>query len=149
MIPVIIYEKLAQDSVMQSQFGITPNRIVELQSVDERPFDDGHFIVVNWQESTIYSQTYTGMQNGIVKAPRVMMLWVHCPMDRSRDYRIIDRILNRVDALLLPIEHESGSDNVRVTCIHKQGRSGNLMDDGWKTIARNATYGVLYDETMI
>jgi hypothetical protein len=60
---------------------------------------------------------------------------------------LFDRILNRVDDILLPIEHKTGSDGMRITCIDKQGRSGNLIDDGWKTIARNATYGVLYDES--
>lgn len=148
MFPVIIHQRISQDSFLQSEFGINDSRVLELQSVDERPFDSGYFVIVNWQESTIYSQTYTGMQNGIVRAPRVMTLWVHCPMDKSRDYRPIDRILNRIDEILLPIEHESGEDNVRVTCVTKQGRSGNLIDDAWKTIARNSTYGVLYDERM-
>lgn len=148
MIPMAIYESMAQDTILQ-QCGITSSRILELQSVDERPFDSGHFVIVNWQESTIYSQTYTGMENGIVKAPRVMTLWVHSPLDRGRDYRLIDRILNRIDLILLPFDQRVGSDNVRVTCVHKQGRSGNLIDDGWKTITRNATYGVLYDEYAV
>lgn len=148
MIPIAIYEAMAQDTALQA-LGINSNRIFELQSVDERPFDSGHFVIVNWQESTIYSQTYTGMENGIVKAPRVMTLWVHSPLDRGRDYRIIDRILNRIDLILLPFDQKIGSDGVRITCVHKQGRSGNLIDDGWKTIARNATYGVLYDEYAV
>lgn len=147
MIPMIIFEKISQDETLQNDFGITENNIFELQSLDERPVDDGYFIIINWQESTVYSQTYTGMQNGITKAPRVMMVWVHTPKDKSRDYRPLDQILNRIDAILLPVEQEIGSDGMRVTCIAKQGRSGNLIDDGWKTITRNATYGVLYDET--
>jgi hypothetical protein len=147
MLPVAVYEKLANDNYLQTQCGINGSRIFELQSIDERPVDDGFFIVINWQESTIYSQTYTGMRNGITKAPRVMMVWVHSPKDTGRNYRPIDKILNRIDELLLPIEHEIGSDGIRVSCVAKQGRSGNLIDDGWKTIARNATYGVLYDES--
>lgn len=148
MLPAIIHEKISQDSTLTSQFGLNANKVLELQSIDKRPFDSGYFVVINWQESTIYSQTYTGMQKGIVKAPRVMTLWVHTPMDRSRDYRPLDKILNRIDDLLLPIEQQSGTDGMRVTCISKQGRSGNLIDDAWKTITRNATYGVLYDERM-
>lgn len=148
MIPMAIYESLTQDDELE-ELGITEGKVFEMQSVDERPVDNGYFVIINWQESTVYSQTYTGMANGINKAPRVMMLWVHTPMDKTRDYRIIDRILNRVDEILLPIEHKIGSDGMRVTCISKQGRSGNLIDDGWKTIARNATYGVLYDESTV
>ena len=146
MLPMTIYESLSQDTQL-NDLGITADRIFELQSVDERPFDSGYFVIINWQESTMYSQTYTGMSNGIQRAPRVMMVWVHAPSDETRDYRQIDKILNRIDAILLPIEHRTGTDGMRVTCIAKQGRSGNLLDDGWKTIARNATYGVLYDET--
>lgn len=145
MLPMAIYESLVEDEEL-NELGITEGRILEMQSVDERPFDSGYFLIINWQESTVYSQTYTGMANGIPKAPRVMMVWVHTPMDKTRDYRLTDRILNRIDDILLPVEHKTGSDGMRVTCIAKQGRSGNLIDDGWKTITRNATYGVLYDE---
>ena len=144
MIPAAIYEKLSGDSYLQSECGITGEHIFELQSVDERPFDDGYFIVINWLESNI-SQVLGS--SAIGKGPRTMTLWVHSPLDRGRDFRPIDKILNRVDELLLSMEQEIGSDNVRITCITKQGRSGNLIDDGWKTIARNATYGVLYDES--
>lgn len=146
MLPMAIYESLANDDDL-NDLGITGDRIFELQSVDERPYDTGYFVIINWQESVMYSQTYTGMSNGIPKAPRVMTLWVHTPSDETRDYRIIDRILNRIDDILLPTEHKIGTDGMRVTCVAKQGRSGNLIDDGWKTISRNATYGVLYDET--
>ena len=145
MIPTIIYETLSTDTVLQ-QSGINGQRIFELQSVDERPFDNGYFIIINWQESSSSGLTFNGVQNTFQKPPRVMSLWVHSPLDQGRDYRIIDRILNRVDNLLLPMENRKGSDNIRLTCVTKQGRSGNLIDDGWKTIARNATYAVLYDE---
>lgn len=141
MIPSIIYEKLSTDTYLTTQCGITASRVVELQSVDQRPFDDGAFIVVNWQESSSYGV--------LEKAPRVMTIWVHSPLDRGRDYRVIDKVLNRIDGILIPIEQLKGTDNVRVTCINKVGRSGNLIDDGWKTIARNATYRVLYDETTV
>jgi hypothetical protein len=145
MIPITIYETLAADSQLQA-CGINSNRILELQSVDERPFDEGYYIIMNWQESTSPGLSFNGIQNTDQKAPRTMTLWVHSPFDKGRDYRIIDRILNRVDKLLLAMENVKGSDNIRLTCVTKQGRSGNLIDDGWKTIARNSTYAVLYDE---
>lgn len=145
MIPTVIYETLSTDTALQ-QSGINPQRIFELQSLDERPFNDGYYIVINWQESTNVGLNFNGIQNTFQKSPRTMTLWVHSPLDQGRDYRIIDRILNRVDTLLLAMEQRKGSDNIRLTCVTKQGRSGNLIDDGWKTITRNATYAVLYDE---
>lgn len=145
MIPIIIYETLVADSQLQA-CGINNSRVLELQSIDERPFDDGYYIVMNWQESTSPGLSFNGVQNTAQKPPRTMTLWVHSPFDKGRDYRIIDRILNRVDKLLLAMENTKGSDNIRLTCVTKQSRSGNLIDDGWKTIARNTTYSVLYDE---
>ena|ERR1700754_1396789 len=146
MYPSILAELIGNDSELNA-LGITPSRIKELQSQDKRPFESGYFLIFNWQESTLFTQTYTGMQNGIPKAPRVLQLWVHTPWDRSRNYRPIDAILNRVDALFDGVEHATGADGVRVTMVRKAGRSANLTDEGWKTIARNATYGVLYDES--
>jgi hypothetical protein len=147
MMPSIVFEAIAGDSVMNS-LGIDGTRIFELQSIenDERPFNTGYALVVDWQESTLYSQTYAGLANGIPKAPRVMQVWVHVLWDESREYRPLDRILNRVDDILLPMEQAIGTDGVRVTVIRPAGRSRNLTDPAWKTITRNATYGVLYDE---
>lgn len=142
MLPMVVYETLSGDEDLED-LGITNGRILELQSVDERPYDEGYFVILNWQESTTFLQT------AIKKAPRILTVWVHTPKDTTRDYRIVDRILNRIDNLLLNIEQQTGSDSTRVTCVMKQGRSGNLIDDGWKTIARNATYGVLYDEYAV
>lgn len=77
-----------------------------------------------------------------------MTVWVHHPMEKDRDYSAIDAILNRVESLLLNMEQVTGEDKARITCIIKQGRSRNLVDPAWKTITRNATYGVLYDESV-
>lgn len=142
MIPVVVYEKIVNDAAL-NDLGVSENRVFELQSVDERPFDEGYFVVINWQESAspIYS--------GISRSPRTMTLWVHAPMDRTRDYTQIEKILNRIENIFVNLEQQIGTDGIRVTCITKQGRSGNLIDDAWKTITRNATYGVLYDESMV
>ncbi len=147
MIPSIIYERVTTDSSLQSIAGISAGRVFELQSVDKRPFDSGCFIVFNWQESVSFGGF--AMNSSIAKAPRTLTVWVHSPMDRGRDYRQIDKVLNRIEEIFLSMEQQKGTDNVRVTCIDKQGRSGNLIDDGWKTITRNATYRVLYDENAV
>lgn len=141
MIPLIIYEKLTTDAAL-TLLGITAGKVFELQSVDERPLNSGYFVILNWQESSLFT-------NAVKRAPRALTVWVHTPLDRTRDYRTIDRILNRIDAIFADIEQQKGADGVRVTCITRQGRSGNLVDEGWKTIARNATYSVLYDESSV
>lgn len=144
MIPVLIYEALSNDEKLQT-LGINSESIFELQSVDERPNKDC-FLIANWQESF---PTFFGSQNNEVNAPRTLILWVHQPWDITRSFNKIDSVLNAIDNVLMGLEQQLGSDNIRVSCINKQGRSGNLVDDAWKTIARNATYRVLYDEKSI
>lgn len=139
MIPSAIFEALDGDSILES-YDISSNRIFELQSLDDRPVKDGYFVVINFEESTVLGP--------LKKGPRIMTIWVHHPMEKDRDYAPVDAILNRIEGILLGLEQTTGSDNVRVTCIMKQGRSRNLIDPAWKTIARSATYGVLYDETL-
>jgi hypothetical protein len=72
---------------------------------------------------------------------------VHVDWTLTREFAGIDRILNAVDAVLLPMQHRTGSDGIRVTCIRPSGRSRNLTDPGWRTITRVASYSVLADES--
>jgi hypothetical protein len=138
-----IFDTLAADAEL-SALGITGDRIFEAHSIDERPVHSGPFMVLKWEESTLYTQTYTGMQNGIPRAPRVLTIWVHIPWDETRQFDLIDTILNRVDLILDAMEHVEGADGYTVTLASKSGRSGNLSDEGFKTITRNAVFGVLY-----
>lgn len=140
MIPAGVHELLAGQPRLVA-LGVSGGRIEELQSTDERPFNDGHFIIVNFEEQSLIPTLNRG--------PRVVTLWVHSCDDRSRDYRPIDRILSVIDDVFADVEHYTGSDGVRITGIRRQGRSGNLRDPGWKTIARTATFDVLYDERAV
>jgi hypothetical protein len=139
MMPSIIYELLAQDQALNS-LGITSSRIIESQSLDSRPFNDGYFVTVSFQELTMSTVSV------IARGPRVVTIAVHRSWEIDRQYRPIDKILNRIDQILLPIENAIGTDGVRVSKVMRQGRSANMADEGWKTITRTATYGVLYDE---
>lgn len=141
-----IKETLIADAILSNDLGVE-GRVFELQEIDERPSHDGIYVVLNWQESTLYTQTYTGMQNGIDKAPRVLQIWVHISWDISRDYDEINRVLNRIDSIFDEWEHVIGTDGQRITTVRKAGRSGNLKDEGFQTITRHAIYGVLYDES--
>ena len=141
MMPSIIYEILAADSeltAMLATFNGGP-AILELQSVDERPVEDGYFIIIDMQE------TYTMLQQLI--GPRTMQIWVHNPLDDNRDYRQITRIFNRIDALLLPIINQTGTDGIACSQVFRHGRSRNTYDPAWKTTTRNALYTVAYDES--
>jgi hypothetical protein len=115
-------------------------RIFELQSVDERPIADGYFVIIDMQEQEgLPFQGHYG--------PRAMQIWVHTPLDNDRTYNVINRILNRIDALILPIENQRGTDNIRCTMVEFHARSRNTFDPAWKTTTRSALYTVAYDES--
>lgn len=142
-----VFDTLAGDSYLAG-LGITEDRIFEIQSIDERPVHSGPFMVFKWEESVVYTSAYTASLNGIDRSPRTLQVWIHIPWDESREFNLIDTILNRVDVLLDGMEHVAGPDGYTVTLARKSGRSGNLRDEGFKTITRNAIYGVLYRETQ-
>jgi hypothetical protein len=133
--------ELLADQPALAALGVSGDRIKELQSTDERPFNDGHFVIANFEEQSLIPTLNRG--------PRVVTLWVHSCDDRSRDYRPIDRILRAIDDVFSSVEHYTGSDGVRITGFRRQGRSGNLRDPSWETIARTATYSILYDESAV
>lgn len=140
MMPSLIWEVMA-DSQELGNLGITPDRIIEAQSIDTRPFNDGYFIVVSFEEEL---PALAGLL-----APRTVIIAVHSPWDDTRDFAPLTRILNLIDKVILPIESQYGEDGVRVSQVRRSGRSGNLSDEGWRTITRTATYGVSYDESAV
>ena len=141
MMPSIIYETLENDLSLAGLLGTTvpiQKRIFELQSCDERPkVNNGYFIIIDMQDTPVRYRRF---------GPQNMQIWVHTPMMAGADYGMINKILNRIDNILIPLELVKGNDGVRLTLIEKRGRSKNLEDPGWKTATRNASYGVLYDE---
>lgn len=139
MMPNIIYQELAADEQLTLLLG-GPNRIFESQSVDERPTNTGYFLTINFEETILASPSK------LSRGPRTITVAVHRPWEIDRDFTTLTSILNRVDEVLLPIEDRAGSDGVRVTSIRRSGRSGNRSDEGYKTITRTATYGVLHQE---
>lgn len=144
MMPSIIYEVLAADAPLAGLLGTTApiaenTFIYELQSCDSRPQvgDGKYFIVIDFQETTMIRRRF---------GPQIVQVWVHTPMATGADYGHINKILNRIDQLIMPLQLITGTDGVRLTLIEQHGRSRNTIDPGWQTATRNALYGVLYDE---
>lgn len=138
MMPSIIYETLVADTALAGLLG-DGDRIFELQSVDERPINTGYFIIVDFQETTMGLPSRLGEQ--------IMSIWVHTPLDNDREYNTINAILNRIDALLLPMTNVTGDDGIRLTTVRLHARSRNTYDPGWDTTTRNGLYGVLFDQS--
>lgn len=142
-----LIETLLKTDPALAGIGLLPQFILNQHDVVERPRDDGLFAVIRWEESTIFSQNYTGMNNGIARAPRMLSLWIHSPMEWSTDFELIDQVLDRVDVMFDEIEDMPGSDGYSITNIGNSSRSGDLKDEGFMTVTRNAAYRVLYRRT--
>ena len=128
MRPSVIYDVLAD---------LDPDRILESQSVDTRPFDTGVFLTVSFEEQTLV--------RGIRRGPQIMTVAAHQCWNETRDYTLINVILNEVQRRFEAVENETGTDGVRVSCIIPEARGRNTVDEGWQTITRTATYRVLHN----
>lgn len=142
-----LIETLLKNDGTLAGLGIAQWAVFNQHDISERPRNDGPFLVIRWEESTISSQTYTGMRDGVGRAPRVLTVWAHSPIEISTDFEALDAILDRIDKILAPLENSPGTDGYTITQIQFNGRSGDLKDDGFQTVTRNATYSVLYRRT--
>ena len=133
MEPILLWEIL--DTILSG-------RAYESQSIDTRPHADGYFFTIDMEETA-------PVANSKLKGPRTCTVAVHHNAEIDRDYGPITRLLNLVDLAFQQIDDDKGSDGIRVSQVRRQGRSGNLLDEGWNTITRTATYGVSYDEYAV
>jgi hypothetical protein len=69
-----------------------------------------------------------------------VIIWVH---DKPGSYDRINTILEWVKQELTDMVHVPGSDGRILTCVEWTGDSGDLYDDGWDTITRNASFTVV------
>lgn len=140
--PNLIPQLLNADSQLTTLLG-NGTRIAESQTWGTKDLPrptDGYWLSVRFREMSFSATT------AIPKGPRIVEIAVHHPWEIDRDYSTLTSILNRVDEILSPVEQAKGTDGIRVTSIKLRGRSDNAEDEGWQTITRYSTYGVLYDE---
>lgn len=131
--------------------GLPESNVIANYSGDGRPSDLDpdfpEFVVIRWLETTLFSQTYTGMGNGIPRAPRVLEVWVHYPKSQSTDFGLIDAIQEQIESALVAMEHVPGGDGFTVTCVRYAGRSSDNEDAVYETICRNSGFTVLSRKT--
>lgn len=127
MRPAVIYDVLVD---------VLGDAVTEAQSTDQRPFHQGIFCTVRFEEPVL--------NLAIQRGPRIMTVALHQPWNESRDYGPLEDLHFLIHNAFKTVENEVGSDNVMVSSIRRTGGSGNLEDEGWQTIKQTATYGVLY-----
>jgi hypothetical protein len=114
--------------------------VVDAQfSYDQRPNDQGAFIVICWRHTDFDEDVQEN-------AEQHFDLYVHIPMVVSTDFGRIDAILDRIDELFKAVEDGDpvvGGDGYQLVFVGFEGRSMDMTDDGYETICRQASYMAL------
>lgn len=130
-----VFDALVNDQTLNS-LGINENSVWQNYTLEERPIRKGPFIILRWGDSD-------RPQFGNVKNPVRLVIWCHYPIEETNDFTHIDNLLDACDGALSSLEDVAGVDGYAVTCVRATGRSGDLKDDGFQTISKNAGYEVL------
>ncbi len=120
-----VYAALTTDAELSSE-GITGDSVWGIESVDN-PERGKPFLVLSW--STTPRPAFAAARR------RDLLVWAH---DEGGDYSRIDRILERVRQILVDLIDQGG-----VTQVDWEGASGDLYDDGFRTITRNSGFRVI------
>lgn len=126
-------EALWDDAELNS-IGLTRDTIFHNWSSEERPTDQGPFIILRW------GVTPPGFFNGEVKAPESLRVWVHWPIQVTNDFSKIIGVLDRVDDVVRELRDVNGNDGYTLSFVEIGGRSEDITDDAFGTITKNADY---------
>lgn len=129
-----LYKTLSEDAELTALLGGEPN-VFPNWGLDTVPVDNQPFIIIRFGNK----ESGKGHRRG----PRLVSFWAHQPKFVSTDFDLLDKILERVDQLVSPMEHVPGDDGYTVTSAIKQGESADQSDESYRTISRSADYLVL------
>lgn len=129
-----IYSLLKNDAQL-TMMGGTGWVVLPNFSGDQRPNDAGGFMVIRWGV-TDFDPTVQA------NAAHHFDLWVHFPALLTTDFTRIDAIVDRVDEVFTAANETTtlGADGWSLVGVDQQGRSGDLIDGGYQTICRRASY---------
>lgn len=130
------FEALTRDPSLNS-VGINEDTVYHNYSSEERPSDTGPFIILRWG---IRQRPRWSDPDLVVNSPENLTLWVHWPRELTNDYTKLNRVLDQVDAVSRGIHDFTGSDGEILNFVHIGDRSGDYLDSGFHTIAKNAAY---------
>lgn len=125
-------EALYSDTYLNS-LGMNDDSIFHNYSSEDRPRDDGPFIVMRYG-----TQSRPAFRN--VKSAEPVTVWVHWPAHLTNDYEKLIQILDRVDWVADGIRDAPAHDGYTLAFVEVGGRSADLVDDGFGTITKTADY---------
>jgi hypothetical protein len=136
------YHALVNDLELVHTWGIKRGTVFHNYSSEERPCNTGPFIILRWT-----GQDRPRWQK--VKAPDLVTVWVHWPIELSNDYFKLVRILDRIDEVVADLRDVPGSDGYILSFVQIGGRSGDFVDDGFGTITKNGVYEVFSRKPLV
>lgn len=130
----LVYDALRSDPEIRAF--IPEHMVLSNWALDKSPTRESMFIILRW---------------GADAAPRFdrgnfttdFTVWVHMPKEVGVDYFSIQKVLERVKAVLTPVELETGDDGWEVTSIRSQGGSSDMQDREFDTSTRSAMFTML------
>lgn len=122
-----------------NSIGINDDTVFHNYSNEERPSDTTPFIILRWG---VQQRPRWADPDFVVKSPENLTLWVHWPRELTNDYTKLNKILDRIDEVSRNVSDMPGSDGYTLSFVHIGDRSGDFLDSGFHTIAKNAAYEV-------
>jgi hypothetical protein len=130
-----IYESIVGNENL-NVIGIDEHSVFHNYTLEERPIDSGPFMILRWGE--VDRPPFNG-----AKSPVRLTIWMHWPLEETNDFSKIDKAFDICDDIFIDLNNVAGVDGYTVTSVRSTGRSGDLKDDGFQTITKNAGYEVL------
>lgn len=133
------YEALVVDPVLNGM-GINDDTVFHNWSNEERPTDATPFVILRWgiQAEPVFRDD----DAGDVRAPELVTVWVHWPREVTNDYEKLVKALDAVDDCVKGMRDLPGNDGYTLSFVRVGGRSEDILDEGFNTIAKTSTYNV-------
>lgn len=132
------FEALVNDHQLNS-IGVNNDTVYHNYSSEERPSDTTPFIILRWG---VRQRPRWSDPDLVVNSPENLTVWVHWPRELTNDYTKLNGILDRIDEVSREIRDIPGSDGYTLSFVHIGDRSGDYLDAGFHTIAKNAAYEI-------
>ena len=130
------YDALVGDSTLNS-YGVNSDTVFHSWSSEQRPSDTTPFVILRWED-----EGKPIWQSEPQRGPRNLTLWVHCPLAITNDFNRLTAVLDRIDKVVTELRDVAGNDGYTLSFVQLGGRSPDLVDDGFETITRNASYQI-------
>lgn len=124
------YARLVYEDATMQGLGFTQARVWASNAVTD-PDRSGPFIVINSEgDEKVFGST----------GRDTVSYWVHIPIEKGRNYDIIDLAIEQIKMLMADVMHLVGDDGWSLTAGTWVDTSRDLVDDAFKTFTKYVTF---------